>query len=219
MTNWLKDLNGTHADCVLVPASALAAAPANVGLTAAAALPVNALTAAQALDLLPLTGGDTLVVIGAAGAVGGFALELAVDRGLRVLGVAGRSDEPFIRTRGGTFIDREADLGASVCQLAPGSADGLLDTASVGAPALAAVRDHGTYCGVIHPLAPPSERSITITTVGVHSDPVGLARLVRLAEQGTLTLRVAARYALADAAQAHDHVAKGGNPGVVFLEP
>ncbi len=119
MTDWLRDLNGTHADFVAVPRTAVVAAPANLDPDAAAALPVNALTAAQALDLLPLMAGDTLVIVGAAGAVGGFALELAVDRGLRVLGVASPADEAFIGARGGVFLDRGLDLATQVYTRSP----------------------------------------------------------------------------------------------------
>lgn len=219
MTDWLRDLNGTHAEFVALPRSAVVAAPATLDPEAAAALPVNALTAEQALDLLALPAGDTVLIIGAAGAVGGFALELAVDRHLRVLCVAGPSDEAFIRGRGGSFLDRGHDLAGQVRDLLGGGVDGVLDTASLGSPALAAVRDGGTYCGVIYPYAPRPERHITVTTVGVHSDPVALARLARLADAGVLAPRVAAGYALEDAAQAHEHVAKSGRRGAVVLRP
>ncbi len=219
MTDWLRDLNGTHAEFVVLDRSAVVAAPRSLGADAAAALPVDALTASQALDLLGLTSGDTLVVLGAAGAVGGFALELAVGRGLRVLGVAGRADEPVITARGGVFVDRDDDLGRAVQALAPGGADALFDTASVATPALAAIRDGGSYCGVIHPFAPLPERGIAVSTVGVHSNPDTLAGLVHLVDTGELTLRVAAHYPLADAAQAHTHLAKGGTRGAVVLLP
>lgn len=219
MTDWLRDLNGTHAEYVLLARNAVVAAPATVEPDAAAALPVDGLTAFQALELLALTPGDTLAVIGAAGAVGGFALELAVGRGLRVLAVAGRSDEAFISDRGGVFVDRDDDLATVVHALTPGGVDALFDTASVAAPALAAIRDGGTYCGVIHPFAPATQRGITITTVGVRSDPDTLADLVRLADAGELTLRVAAHYPFADAADAHAHLAKGGTRGAVVLHP
>lgn len=219
MTDWLRDLNGTHAEYVVLPRSSVVAAPVGVEPDAAAALPVNGLTAAQALALLPLTTGDSLVIIGAAGAVGGFALELALDRGIRVLGVASASDKNFIRTRGGVFIDRRLNLADRVRELVPGGADALFDTASVAAPALAAIRDGGSYCGVIYPYAPPPERGITVTTVGVQSDPRTLTQLVRLVEAGRLTLRVACSYPLSEAAQAHSHLAKGGVRGAIVLRP
>lgn len=65
---------GTHADYVVVDADAVAGAPSSVDPVHAASLPLNALTAAQALDLLALEPGQSLAVTGAAGAVGGYAV-------------------------------------------------------------------------------------------------------------------------------------------------
>ena len=71
---------GAQAELVVLDASAVARAP-EVDPVAAATLPLNASTALQGLDLLGLTPGQTLLVTGAAGAVGGFAVELAAARG------------------------------------------------------------------------------------------------------------------------------------------
>lgn len=93
----LRDLlfaGGAHADEVILHESAVAAAPTAVSLLEAATLPLNALTAARALDLAALDAGQTLLITGAAGGVGGFALELAALRGCR------RSRSPARGTRG-----------------------------------------------------------------------------------------------------------------------
>lgn len=219
MSDWLVSLVGTQAEYVVVNADTLARAPRGVGAVNAAALPVNGLTAAQALDLLDVPAGSTLAIIGAAGAVGTFALELAVHRGVRVIGVAGPHDEHAITARGARFAGRTSDLAGSLAALAPAGVDALLDTAVVGTPALAAIRDGGRYVGVIAPYAPSPERGVQVHTVGVHSDGQQLARLVDLVENGVITLRVAAQYDLADAAHAHNHLAKGGVRGAIVLRP
>src|SRR5690606_28213240 len=78
-----------------------------VSPVAAATLPLNGLTAAQALDRLGLRAGETLLVTGAAGAVGGFAVQLAAARGIRVVAVAGAEDEPLVRELGAElFVPR-----------------------------------------------------------------------------------------------------------------
>ena len=79
---------GAQAEYVVLDADAVAAAPRSVSPLEAATVPLNGLTAAQALDLLALDAGQWLLVTGAAGAVGGFALELASLRGLRTVAVA-----------------------------------------------------------------------------------------------------------------------------------
>jgi NADPH:quinone reductase-like Zn-dependent oxidoreductase len=70
---------------------------------------------------------EPLLVTGAAGAVGGFAVELAAVRGLRVVAVAGADDEPLMRGLGATwFVPRTARLGEAVRALVPGGVDGAL---------------------------------------------------------------------------------------------
>jgi NADPH:quinone reductase-like Zn-dependent oxidoreductase len=77
-------------------------------LTLAATIPLNAMTAAQALDQLPLRPRDTLLVTGAGGAVGGYAVELARTRGLRVVAQGQLEDEEFLRGCGATwFVSRQ----------------------------------------------------------------------------------------------------------------
>lgn len=148
------------------------------------------------------------MIIGAAGAVGGFALEIARHRGIEVIGVASSADEPFVTQRGATFVDRGSDVAAAVRAVATRGADAVFDTASLGAAALPAIRDGGRYCGVIAPLAPAPERGITVSTVGVHSDPDALTRLIELVDQSVLTLRIDTTHPIDDAGPAFDRAAR-----------
>ena len=113
---------GTQADQVVLDATAVARAPAGVPAVAAATLPLNGLTAVQALDRLGLGEGQSLLVTGAAGAVGGFAVQLAAGRGLRVAAVAGEDDEELVRAMGAEwFVPRSAArLGTAVREFVPG---------------------------------------------------------------------------------------------------
>ena len=222
LSDWFATLAGTHAEYVVLSASAVAAAPAGVSPAEAATLPLNGLTALQALDLLGLSEGQSLVVTGAAGAVGGYALELAARRGLKVYGVAGEQDHAFVTGTGAGFIARSGAaeaLAGSVLAVLPEGADGVLDTAVLGGPALAAVRDNGSYVGVFGPAAPQPERGVRVAAVSVQSDATQLTRLVELVENGDLTLRLARTLALAEAAEAHALFAKGGLRGRLVLLP
>ncbi|SEN90214.1 NADPH:quinone reductase [Actinacidiphila rubida] len=219
LSDWFATLSGTHAEYVVLPAGAVTAAPAGVAPELAATLPLNGLTALQALDLLDLSAGQTLAVTGAAGAVGGFAVELAARRGITVLGVAGPADRAFVSGAGATPVSRGDDVAGTLRALAPGGVDAVFDTALIGADALAAVRDGGRYVGVFGPAAPGTERGIDVQAVSVHSDAGQLAELVFQVETGALTLRLARTLALADAAEAHTLVAKGGLRGRVVLTP
>ncbi|MFE2265463.1 NADP-dependent oxidoreductase [Streptomyces griseosporeus] len=200
---------GTHAEYVVVDTDAVAEAPASVDAVAAATLPLNALTAVQALDLLELTPGQTLLVTGAAGAVGGFAVQLAAHRGIAVTGLAREADEQLVRSLG----------AAGFTATGEGSYDAVLDAAVLGEAALARVRDGGAYAGVIPQAQPASVRGVRTTAVEVSADGARLAELVRLVDEGVLTLRVAETFALDDAAKAHARLAEGGVRGRLVLVP
>ncbi|MBN6054463.1 NADP-dependent oxidoreductase [Nonomuraea sp. RK-328] len=219
MSDWLATKRGTHAEFVVLDAAALAPAPAGIDPAEAATLPVNALTADQALDLLGLTEGQTLAVTGAAGAVGGYAVELARLRGLDVIGIGSPQDEAFISGLGATFVPRSDDPARALRAVAPEGVDGLLDAAVIGPPALAAVRDGGAFVSVRPPATPAAERGIRVETVFVHSDGARLRELAVLVEQGRLTLRLARTFPFEQAAEAHELFAKGGLRGRLVLVP
>jgi NADPH2:quinone reductase len=212
---------GTHADQVVLDATAVAHAPAGVSAAAAATLPLNGLTAVQALDRLGLGEGQSVLVTGAAGAVGGFAVQLAAERGLRVMAVAGQDDEELVRAMGAEwFVPRSAArLGTAVRELVPGGADGAVDAAVLGAVALDAVRGGGAFAALVAGGAPAPLRGTNVFHTWIRADGARLADLVALVETGRLTLRVAGTLPLEQVAAAHERVAKGGLRGRVVLVP
>jgi NADPH:quinone reductase len=210
---------GTHAEQVVLDAADVAPAPAGVDDAAAATLPLNGLTAIQALDLLGLSSGQTVLVTGAAGGLGGFCVELAAMRGLRVIAAAGDDDEKVARELGATdFVPRSADLASAVRALVPGGVDAAMDAAVLGYPALDAVRAGGLFAAFVG-LGPESLRGIRVVPVNIHADGAALTRLSALAAAGKLTLRVAGTYPLADAALAHARLEAGGLRGRLVLIP
>ncbi len=210
---------GTHAEQVVLDAADVAPAPAGVDSAAASTIPLNGLTAIQALDLLGLTAGQTILVTGAAGGLGGFGVELAAMRGLRVIAAAGDDDEKLVRELGATgFVPRSADLASAVRDLVPGGVDAAFDAAVLGYPALDAVRARGSFVAFIGS-GPDSLRGIRVIPVNIHADGAALAGLSALAAAGKLTLRVAGTYPLADAARAHERMEAGGVRGRLVLIP
>ncbi|WP_406443318.1 NADP-dependent oxidoreductase [Streptomyces sp. NBC_01613] len=202
---------GTHAEYVVVETDAVAKAPATVDAVHAATLPLNALAAVQALDLLELSPGQSLLISGAAGAVGGFAVQLAAHRGISVTALARETDEELVRSLGAAHF---ASGGVQ-----PGGFDAVLDTAFLGETALEWVRDGGAYVGVIPQAAPASVRGVRTGAVEVSADGARLAELAALVDEGVLTLRVAETYALDEAAKAHARLAEGGVRGRLVLVP
>lgn len=201
------------AQAEFVVLDATAVARCDLDPVEAATLPLNLLTAAQALDLLDLAEGRTVLVTGAAGAVGGFAVELAAGRGLRVVALAGDGDEDLVRELGAAvFVPRSAPLAESVRQAVPGGVDGVLDAAVLGVRALDALRGGGVFASVIAGAMPPPLRGTRVANVWVRADGTRLADLIP-----RVTPRVAGTLPLAEVADAHRRLEKGGLRGRLVL--
>lgn len=201
---------GTHAEYAVLDASAVAAAPVTVDAVAAAALPLSGLTAARAVGLLGLAPGSSVLVTGAAGMVGGLAVQLAVRAGLVVTALAGESDEEFVRSLGATaFVPRGSAPAEPV--------DGVVDAAVLGEPALGFIRDGGVYVGLRPHAGPAAERGIRVVEQEVAADGAHLAELVGLVDAGALTLRVSQTVPLADAVKVHARLAEPGTRGRLVL--
>lgn len=193
---------GGLAEFALLPAAALAAVPTGLDDVRAAALTLNALTARQAIPLLGEADGRSLLVTGAAGAVGGFALELLAGQGWEVSGLARESDAGFVTARDAKLVTDLED-----------SYDVVLDAAALQEPALAAVRPGGLFVGLQPSMPLPATEGRTVTAVGVVPDGAGLSDLIARAVTGELTVRVAGTVPFDDAESAFDRVAAGNNRG------
>jgi len=214
---------GAYAEQVVVPAESVVRAPANASHAEAASLLMNALTVRGALDALDLQPGQLLAVTGAAGAVGGFAIELGKADGLRVVADASPKDEELVTKLGAdVIVPRGDDFGARVREHFPDGADGLIDAALLNEKAIPAVRDGGgiaTVRGYQGPDEP--QRGITFHPVLVRNYAREQAKLDRLreqAEQGQVSLRVARTFPAADAPEAHRALEAGGVRGRLILE-
>jgi NADPH:quinone reductase len=215
---------GAYAERVVVPSGSVVRSPAGASDAEAATLPMNGLTARACLDRLGLTAGETLAVTGAAGAVGGYAVQLGKAAGLRVVADAAPDDQALVSSLGADdVVPRGDDFADHVRALVPGGADGLVDAALLDARAVPAVRDGGGIATVrAYDGAGVVGRDITFHPVFVRSyaeEQAKLDHLRALSEDGTLTLRVARTLPLESAAEAHRLLEAGGNRGRLVLEP
>lgn len=211
---------GGQAELVIAPAQSVAQVPDGMSLQAAATIPMNGLTARRALDLLALKSGQTVAVTGAAGAVGGYVVQLAVADGLRVIGVSAAGDEALVRGLGAhDFVARGDAMIHNILQLAPGGVAGLVDTAVIGRPLLPAIRDGGGLA-VVRGWEGDVERGITVHQVRVSDYALNhsaLDRLGQMASQGKLTPRIAETFPPERAAEAHRKLAAGGVRGRLII--
>jgi NADPH:quinone reductase len=214
---------GAYAEQVVLPASWVTRAPTGASHAEAATLPMNGLTARLALDLLALSAGQTVAVTGAAGAFGGYLVQLAKADGLRVVADASPADEELVRTLGAdAVVARGDDVAARFRDVVPAGVDGLADGALIGASVVAAVRDGGGVAALrgTGSLGVP-ERGIIHHDVYV-PDYFGewdkLDRLRNLAETGAVTLRVAGTFPPEKAPETHRLLEAGGTRGRLVLE-
>ncbi|HUY49906.1 MAG TPA: NADP-dependent oxidoreductase [Streptosporangiaceae bacterium] len=205
---------GAYAQEVAVDAGWVVLLPDSLDYALAATIPLNALSAAQGLDLLGLTGPAALLVTGASGAVGSFAVQLAAQAGHRVIALASRGDEDWARALGATeVLPRDADLSA----IEPVPA--VFDAVPLGEPALAAAQDGGAVVTTRQVPAADPARRIRQQAFLIHPDRERMRRLVDAVARGRLRTRVDRVLPLAEAAEAHRLNEAGGLRGKIILAP
>jgi NADPH:quinone reductase-like Zn-dependent oxidoreductase len=212
---------GAYAESLVVPAASVVLAPAGVDFPAASTLLLNGLTAQLALDALALDARQTVAVTGAAGAFGGYVIQLAKADGLTVIANASRSDQTLVRSLGADYVlERGETFAERVRSLVPKGVPGLADGAMLDDLALPAIADGGAMA-VIRGWDGPSERHITLHKISSTAFATSTAlfdQLVRQVEQGILTLRVADVLPADQAAEAHRRLEAGGVRGRLVLD-
>ncbi|MET0577277.1 MAG: NADP-dependent oxidoreductase [Ilumatobacteraceae bacterium] len=213
--------HGGYSDSLVLPARSVARVPAGAKLVEASTLPMNGLTARRALDMLALAPGATIAVTGAAGAFGGYVVQLAKADGLRVVADASERDEQLVRDLGADVVVRRGDdVAARIREVVPEGVDALADGAIQNGLVLAAVRDGGGIAA-LRPIAFETERAITIHMVSVREYKLEQEKLDTLRQQvedGVITLRVAATYPPEQASEAQARLEQGGTRGRLVIQ-
>ena len=203
---------GTYAERVVADESLFAHAPTGIGLTHAAAIPLASLTAAQQLDKLTLAAHSTVLVTGAAGAVGRIASAILLGRGHRVDALARASDTDELLAFGARRVfTKPADLQAGVY-------DAVVDTAGV-VDTIDSVRDGGEYISIEDGDQPSPQRGITPGKSYVNEDGPGLEQFAAMVSTGAIDVPIAREFEFDEAPQAHSLLAAGGTRGKVLLIP
>ncbi len=207
---------GTFAELVAVAASSVARKPASLTFEQAAGLPLAGGTALRTLDALEVTSGDTVLVHAAAGGVGGFAVQIAVARGARVIGTASESNHAFLRDLGAEPVAYGDGVVERIRALAPDGVDAVADF--VGGQletSLAVLADGGRLASVADPgVAEHGGRWIWVRPDGAES-----ARLAALADEGALTVEVARTFGLDEVAEAFAESQTGHVRGKLVIVP
>lgn len=216
------ELDGGAAEYVVAPADAVVAAPTSIPLPDAAALPSVALTAWQALfDDGRLEAGQRVLITGAGGVVGKYAIQLAVRAGVHVIATASPRSIEAVRAAGAQeVIDHSTtDVRAAVTE----PVDVLLNLAPIDPQDFAAlvdvVRDGGAVVSTTAFMATPGDesRGVRAATVFVLRNRERLAELVSLVDAGALTVEVTRRIPLAELPSLHAEAAAGRISGKVVV--
>lgn len=214
--------DGSAADAVIAPGNALVTAPTTVPLADAAALPMVGLTAWQALfDHGGLNEGQRILINGAGGAVGGYAIQLAKWAGATVIATASPrsaervralgADEVIDHTAGDVAVDEPVDILLNLARLTPEAFEALADQ----------VRDGGIIVNTVPTIEVPADEARGLRSAGVfvRSDTEQLSRLVELVDAGTVTVTVDERIPLDALPEVHAKAAAGTPTGRVVAVP
>lgn len=216
--------DGGAAEYVVAPADAVVAAPTRIPLTDAAALPSVALTAWQALfDDGRLEAGQRLLIVGAGGVVGKYAIQLAKRAGVHVIATASPRSIDAVRAAGADeIIDRTT---SNPLRAVDGQVDVLLNLAPIDPEQFTAfvalVRDGGAVVSTTAFMATPGDetRGVRAATVFVLPNRERLTELVSLVDDGQLTVEVTRRIPLTELPALHAEASAGRVPGKVVVLP
>ena len=216
-----KGSHGAYREQIALDARSVVRAPAGKTHAEAATLPMNGLTARLSLDLLKLSPGQVVAVTGAAGAYGGYVIQLAKAEGLTVIADASEKDEELVASLGADIVVRRGDDVASRFRSHfPQGVDGLADGAMLNERVIPAVRDGGAFTSIRGFLG-VAQRDIHFTATFVRAyaqESEKLDRLRQQVEAGVLTLRVADIYPPERAADAHRRLEAGGVRGRLVIQ-
>jgi NADPH2:quinone reductase len=213
---------GSYAECVVVPEASVVPAPRGASIWEAATLLLNATAARLSLDALALSAGEAVAIVGGAGAVGGYAMQLAkAEDGLTVLTNASGPDDELVRSLGADLIvGTTGDIAREMRREMPDGVPGAIDGAGLNEAILPAIADGGGLV-TLKGWGGPSERRISIHPISSFDAATNTAlfdHLRQLAGDGTLTLRVAEVIPATEASEAHRRLAAGGLRGRLVLD-
>lgn len=225
--------HGSYAQYTVVPeddtSQPMAKIPDDVGDADAAALPTAGLTALASLDALRVENGTTLLVVGAAGGVGHIALQIARDRGARIIGIAGSRNESLTRSLGADEFfpyDGDEDAMSSIRRAHPDGIEAVLDLVD-DADAIRTlsdvVRPGGRVVSTIGSCDVDwfASRKIAAQNLVMAQTPAssheGLRTLAKMVEDGRLRVLIAREFPLEEAAEALEESKRGTLHGKLVL--
>ena len=215
--------HGTFAQHLVVPEGYLAARPKNLKWEEAGGIPLAGLTAYQSLFTAGhLTAGQTVLILGASGGVGTFAIQLAKHKGATVVAVASAKNAAFMKDLGADFtVDyAQGNVAEAVRALVPAGVDLIFDCidGETLPQALPVLKPAGKLVSILNN-GKGLDSSINFEYVFVSPSVPHLDQLREIAEAGHLRVPIAATFALADVQQAFTQIETHHTTGKVVVMP
>jgi NADPH:quinone reductase-like Zn-dependent oxidoreductase len=215
---------GTYAEYVSAPAVIVARKPEVVGFAEAAALPMPALTAMDLVDAVDLGEGETVLIVGATGGVGSYAVQLAARRGARVIATARGANEAFVRELGATeTIDHTREELVEIVRAAhPDGIEAIIDVVS-GHEVLSRmawlIKEGGriassVFAADVEGLA---ERGIKATNISMQPNAQRLEELSWMVDAGEISVSLERTFGLERAREALEESRRGHVRGKIVL--
>jgi NADPH:quinone reductase-like Zn-dependent oxidoreductase len=210
---------GAQAEYAVAQAGMIAPKPKGLAFLAAASAPVIAIAAWQMLfEYAKVRSGDTVMILGAAGNVGAYAVQMALDAGLSLVAVARTRDEQLLHSLG---VENIVDSDAANIEKGLPPVDAILDT--VGAAALerclGALRAGGKVVSLVSSKPLPQRPDLRPIFFYAEVTTSRLKILNTLFEDGRISARVGSVMPLAEAREAHLMLAGAPHkPGKIMLK-
>jgi NADPH:quinone reductase len=216
-------ISGGYATAVTVPASSVFAKPATLSFAEAANLLLVGTTAADLLHVSRATRGETVLLHGAAGAVGVSVLQQARQLGIRVIGTASRANFEFVARFGGVPVEYGPGLLERVRADAPEGVAAALDTVGsdeAGDVSLALVEDRKRVVTIADAPRAKKDGYVFVGASNPESGPFrarARARILRLAQDGDLVVPIARTFRFDEAPVAFAMLTSPHAPGKIAL--
>ncbi|MEA2683663.1 MAG: hypothetical protein QOK05_1991 [Chloroflexota bacterium] len=215
---------GTLAEYAIATAGTLASTPGSLSDTDAAATPLAGVSGLMCVDAVDPGAGDSVLVIGAGGGVGSFAVQIAAARGAQVVGVTSTGKVDYVRGLGASeIVDHTAgDVIAGARALRPDGYAGIIDTVSDAATLAelaVLVRDGGSVVSMKGAANPDdlAGRRITATNIQTMVSSDRLSALGELYESGKMKPVAVKTFPLDDAGEAFAEIEGGHTRGKLVV--
>jgi len=218
-----KIKHGTFAEYISIPESYVAKSPDKLTMEEAGGVPLTGLTAYQSLfDAGKLKGGETILILGASGGVGSLAIQLANWKGATVIGVAGSSNQDYMKDLGADYtIDySKGDVGEAVDTIAPDGIDMIFHCSRGESLAQShnRLKDGGRLISITN--SDPKRRDdVHFQYVFVEPNATQLEHLSELADSGKLKVPVSKTFTLDDAQRALQEIESLHTRGKTVIMP